>query len=218
MSKRIAYPPRTEKNRKQRKQRWMNAKNQMRQYPDCAYNGDFYCNHVFDPKRPWVWVDFRFFHTRLKRYFAVAMTTAEYEAHNIAEEMAHDAAKFPAYRAFEFFKSEIHPTLGQLYSVVLNTTDEYYIQYAEASERKKQLLKQFLQQPMVITPKIETRDYGPVAVGVFAIVNKQYIDEHVIREFIAQYRQLGEPVTPGWKWQGEPIEIIPQVLNDRYTE
>lgn len=84
-------------NRKQRKLRWIRVRNAMRIWPECAYGGDFYCNHVYDPKYPWCWVDFRFFHTTLKRYFAVAMVTAEYEAYGNAEDAAWEIAeaKYP---------------------------------------------------------------------------------------------------------------------------
>ncbi len=75
-----------EKNRKQRKACWISAKNLMRKYPECAYNGDFYCNHVYNKEHGWSWVDFRFFHTTLKKYFFVAMTTAEYDALKVNEE------------------------------------------------------------------------------------------------------------------------------------
>lgn len=83
-------------NRKQRKFRWIQARNLMRVHKICNY-GEFYCNHVYDPKEPWVWVDARIFHSKLKRYFAVTFRTAEYAAHDVAEDAATDRyeAAFP---------------------------------------------------------------------------------------------------------------------------
>lgn len=201
---------RQEKNRTQRKARWIRAKNNERRHPDCSYNGDFYCNHVYDPQYPWVWVDFRFFHSRLKKYFAVAMVTAEYEAYCDAENKAYDEAKYPE-NGLDFVKAEVHPTHGQLYRL-----SEPDTAYKEAEERQKALKAKYLAEIWKVAPSIKVEDYGPVAVGVYATVNREYIDEHVIRSFIEQFRQLGEPGVLGWKWYGEPIEIIPKILDERY--
>lgn len=200
---------RSEINRKQRKARWIRAKNLMRAYPDCAYNGDFYCNHVYDPAHPWCWVDFRFFHTRLKRYFAVAMTTLEYRGYTDDEEKAWDEAdvSFPR-SAAELWddKKDINEWI--------NYSDER-VEARLAYE--KDLVAKYNLIPRTMAPTIEVKDYGPVAVGVWTTVNKPYIDEHVIREWIALYRSLGEPTTPGFIYRGEEVEVVPQALNDRYA-
>lgn len=207
MPKRWSKSDRTEKNRKQRKQRWMNARNAMRAYPDCAYNGDFYCNHVYDPAWPWVWVDFRFFHTKLKKYFAVAMVTAEYEVAEQIRDDAYELANFPPMPEPFMVPCEKHGKYGQLYK--LNPgTPEYREQYREAAERHKTLQKELASKPTKVIPRIEIKDYGSVAVGVYATVNTQHIDEHYIRDFIKFFRSLGEPTQPGWKWEGEAVEVI----------
>lgn len=171
---------RIERTRKERKARYIRAKNLMRQHPECSYGGDFYCNHVYDPDHPWVWVDFRFFHTRLKRYYAVAMITLEYEAWDMAETQV----------------------LEEVWS---NDT----LDHKSLIERQR-LVKEKMEErlvPVTLRPSIYLRDYGPVVIGVHATVNKPYIDEHVIREFIAFFRSLGEPVTPGWFWRGEETQV-----------
>ena len=199
-------------NRKERKRRWIRAKNLMRKYPDCAYNGDFYCDHVYDPAHPWVWVDFRFFHTRLKRYFAVAMVTAEYEAYGIAENRAIDEGYelIPREeRARDWEPAGVHPVYGQLYRMTFTETEN------KRHELITQLTEKYKAQDYVIKPRIEIKDYGRVAVGVHATVNTEYIDEHVIREFIAHFRSLGEPIDAGWKWEGEEIKVDPRRLDQR---
>jgi hypothetical protein len=184
-----------EVNRKQRKKRWIDAKNLMRKYPECAYGGDFYCNHVYEPECPWVWVDFRFFHSKLKRYFAVAMVTAEFEAYEINSEKAWEMANFP-------------PSTGP-------NTKELRDQYQTAATRCNKILRELCNTPSIITPRIEIKDYGSVAVGVKATVNTEYIDEHYIRDFIKFFRTLGEPTQPGWKWEGEAIEVIASRLLEK---
>jgi hypothetical protein len=182
----------------------------MRQYPDCAYNGDFYCNHVYDPKSPWCWVDFRFFHTRLKRYFAVAMTTLEYRGYNDDEEKAWDEADITYPRG-----------AGELWDPKKNINEwiEYTDDRVDARlAYEKELVAKYNLIPRMMTPTIQVKNYGAVAVGVWATVNKTYIDEHVIREWIAHYRSLGEPTTPGWTWFGEEVQVTPQDLNDRYRD
>jgi hypothetical protein len=210
MAKRYGKRDHIEKNRKQRKARWINAKNNERKYPDCAYSGDFYCNHVYDPQYPWVWVDFRFFHSRLKKYFAVAMVTAEYEAYCDAESKAYEDANYPNER-LDFVKSEKHPTMGQLYQLA-EPTDAY----KAAEERQRALKARYIAETWKVAPSIEVKDYGPVAVGVYATVNREHIDEQVIRDFIAHFRSLGEPTTPGWTWKGQEVEVVPQILDIRY--
>lgn len=183
---------RRDKNRKEKKHRYITLKNLMRKYPECSYGGDFFCNHVYDPNDPWEWVDFKFFHTKLKRYFSVAMMTCAYEAW---EKMDNKALEI----AFELFPKDdsdyqeppTHRMLQRLH---------FY----------KKMRDDLLENPQYSTPTIMNLDYGPVAVGVMATVNKPYIDEHVIREFIAFFRSLGEPTKPGLIWRGEEIQIDPR--------
>lgn len=198
---------RKEANRKQRKARWIRVKNEMRQYSDCNY-GDFFCHHYLENREddgP-VWADFRFFHSKLKRYFAVAMITAEYEALNIAEGRAIDEAyeEYPLGDGPIFVPSVDHPGYLELVST---ETDK------KRSHRTNDLLEQYLKLEYSIIPRIEVLNYGDVAVGVYVTVNKSKIDEHVIREFIARFRELGEPIKPGWKWEDEAITITPEQLS-----
>ena len=175
----------TEKNAKQRKARWIHAKNRMCKYPECAYGGDFYCDHVYEPDRPWKWVDFSFFHTKLKRYYAVAMVTVEYAA---------------------FAKVEIQA----MNHVEHNQNVKDWCLSVATLERE------YAKEPQVVKPNIELHDYGSVAIGMYATVNREYIDEHVIREFIAFFRSLGEPIQPGWSWYGEEVTIAPAQLESYF--
>ncbi len=209
MTHRYSFRTRTDKNRKQRKARWIRARNLMRLYPECSYGGDFYCNHVYDPLTPWCWVDFRFFHSRLKRYFAVAMITAEYEAYEIASEKAWDEAEktFPRHDSEDWdFKSDINTWIN--------------LPRADSDKRmalQKEIAEKILSIPQMIHPSIQLQNYGTVAIGISATVNNTHIDEHVIREWIADFRAKGEPTNPGWTWKGEAVEIIPQKLTARYS-
>lgn len=197
-------------NRKQRKALWINAKNLMRKYPDCAYNGDFYCNHIYDPRSPWCWVDFRFFHTKLKKYFAVALTTLEYKEWNKDEDKARDKAieKYPYEE--EFFYSGFSNV-----NVWMNSKPSVIDTIRQDLEQT--LTMQFNKEVRLSKPEIKIKDYGPVVVGVWATVNKPFIDENVIREFIEHFRSLGEPIIPGYSWYGDETEVLPQKLRDRYT-
>ena len=191
-------------NRTQRKERWINAKNAMRKYPNCAYDGDFYCDHVYSPEHPWVWVDFRFFHTKLKRYYAVAMVTVEYYEYEQDGDRALDLA-------YEKFPDTEDP--GRFFGKggVLNFSDLDRKRYAYSDEVKAQLLKV----PRESKPLMRLEDYGPVAIGLIAHVNKPYIDEHVIREFIANFRALGEPTKPGWLHEEPAVVVTPSKLDER---
>jgi hypothetical protein len=185
-----------QKNRKQIKARWIHVKNLMRKYPDCAYDGDFYCDHVYDPERPWVWVDFRFFHTKLKRYFAVAMVTAEYEAYTDLENRAieQSAIIFP-------YTDDAHRLED------LNTDPIRSEQHVARMGLMRDIIQNEIDKSVFVRPSIQVKDYGPVAVGLWVTVNKPYIDEHVIREFITHFRSLGEPTKAGWYWHGEEVQI-----------
>lgn len=201
--RRGTYRGRKEFNRKQKKLRWIRACNRVRKYSDCNY-GEFYCDHVYDPTDPWVWVDFSFFHTRLKRYFAVAMVTAEYAAFNKAEDRAIDEAyaAIPRDESIPIFIKD-------------KKSDNFYrFNHTEDDERRYQLLdslrNEYLELEYKIKPGFEIKDYGPVAVGVHATVNRTYIDEHSIREFIAHFQSIGEPTKAGWKWEDEEITVVPK--------
>jgi hypothetical protein len=196
---------RVEKNRKQEKLRWIRAKNRMRE-DGCSY-GEFYCNHVFDPTDPWVWVDFTFFHSKLKRYFAVAMVTAEYAAYEQADNRAIDEAYEAIPKDFSvplFVRDGTHPHYGKLWR--FNNTPDDDRRYALTTK----LRDQYLELEYKIAPRILIADYGKVAVGVHATVNRAYIDEHSIREFIEHFRSLGEPVKAGWEWEDEEVAVVPR--------
>lgn len=201
---------RREKNRKQRKATWIRARNYMHMYPDCNY-GDFYCHHYLEGREddgP-VWTDFRFFHSKLKRYFAVSMVTATYEAYNKAEDRAFD-------EAHEQYPFDVR-SIDDLFVPSTEFTGLFEMRPMTEIERRRHnlldsLREKYLELEYVIIPRIEICDYGAVVVGVHATVNKSKIDEHVIREFITRFRELGEPITPGWKQEDEAIKITPQDL------
>jgi len=207
MPERFSKMSRMDSNRKQRKARWMGVKNLMKKYPDCSYGGDFYCDHVYEPDRPWVWVDFRFFHTKLKRYFSVAMVTAEWHAWHEAEDKAYSLVEFPETR---LVYDATDPNYGKLYK--MQPAEEFN----RAVVKKDILLNQFLKEEYKVVPTIEIKNYGSVAVGVHATVNTQHIDEHYIRDFITFFRSLGEPIKPGIVWQGEEVTVVPARLNERH--
>ena len=206
---------REEVNRRQRKARYINAKNKMTKYPECAYNGDFFCNHVYDPENPWVWVDFRFFHTRLQRYFAVAMTTLEYNLFKANEEIVEtELDKDYPFNGVGIVFGNIDPKtkMGPL-----SFTDEWTANFNARKPLKETMLSELNSKAQKARPRIDVKDYGPVAVGLWVTVNNPFIDEHVIRDFIKFYRSIGEPTTPGFTWMGEEVEIVPAKLNERYA-
>jgi hypothetical protein len=195
-------------NRTQKKQRWINLRAAMRKWPECNY-GEFYCDQVYDPVKPWVWVDFQFFHSRLKKYYAVAMATCEYNAYNKAEELAWN-------RAFE-----LYPATEDKNIFVTQPDGTFEFKTSSEDENRTSvfysLLPSFLSVPRICEPKIVLKDYGKTAIGLWVTVNKESINEHSIREFITFFRSLGEPTTPGWTWKGDSVEVVPQNLNTRYA-
>lgn len=203
-----------ESNRRQRKRRFISLKNKMRKYPDCAYDGDFYCNHVYDPAQPWVWVDFRFHHSKLKRYFSVAMTTLEFS------EMEKDDEK-----AYELTRAELGDLRNGIEKQVeLSTHGKCYVFVESAEEkdfnrnhiaRQVEIGRELMARPRQAQPSIIVKDYGKVVIGLWVTVDRPYIDPTVIREFIAEFRKLGEPTTPGWTWTGPSVEVIPANLETR---
>lgn len=199
---RIRKYNRNEKTRSERKGRWIRAKNLMRKYPDCNYGNLFYCNHVYDATYPWSWVDFRFFHTTQKRYYAVAMITSEYEALNIAEGRVWD-------QSYVLFPAEPWPDTDKMTDAKFNDWIRRPSTPRDIARKEfeEQALNELLDEPSFIAPSILLKDYGPVAIGCWVTVNKPHIDEHVIREFIAHFRSLGEPTTPGWSWKGKEERV-----------
>jgi hypothetical protein len=140
-----------------------------------------------------------------------------YEAYNIAEEKASDEAdkdwQRPE-RGCYFGPAEKDPDFGIVYE--LRTTDEYREWYRNWSTAQQEYLKHFLQEPVVVRPKIEVRlEYGPVGVGVWAALNKDYLEPASLQEFILQFRELGEPLKQGIVWQGEEITVVPAEIDKR---
>jgi hypothetical protein len=197
------------KNRKQRKEQWINAKNLMRQYPDCAYDGQFYCNHMYDPDRGWQWVDFRFFHTKLKKYFAVAANTAQYAVEEMVEEIIdaklNELHPYPAGSGLIFHPIDKKTGFGRL-----EFTDEHTAAYNARELLKQQLLPEVTREAQKVSPKVDVKDYGKVAVGLWVTLDVPKITPEVIVDFIKFYQSLGEPITPGRAWTGKEVEIVPE--------
>lgn len=193
-------------NRRQRKQQYIRRRNQMRWHSDCNYNGDFYCNHDMD-YRPSTWVDFSFFHSTKKKYFAVAMITAEMAAYDIVEEEIFenlDPQKCEAECYTEI--QETHPLYGKGFRI--KCTDDCKSRAALARKKLDLLIETEMERTIEVSCDIDIVDYGPVAVGVHVTLNTSSINEHVIRDFISKFRSLGEPVEPG-KIYGEKIKVVP---------
>ncbi len=201
-------------NRTSRKRRYIRVKNLMREYPECAYNGDFYCDHVYDNDNPWRWVDFRFFHSTQKRYYAVAMTTLEFDEYEKDVETCHTIVDIElGQQRFGHRVKVFHPDYGDCYTFELSEDDRQFNDIYNT--RLDEVRASVTSVARIVRPKIELKDYGDGVLGVLASVNKKFIDENVIREFIQFFRSHGEPTTPGWKWEGEEVEIIPARINDR---
>src|SRR5271167_4505584 len=134
---------RDERNRTERKARYIRLKNKMRKYPECAYDGDFYCNAILNYYGPSHGADFSFFHTQKKRYYACALQTCQLKAYNDIEEYAMEIseARYP------------RPDGG------------FYERDPFAQERKvfcKSIMDDFIV-PISIKPTIQLKNYGPVA-------------------------------------------------------
>ena len=203
------------KNRKQRKEWWIYIKNLMRKYPDCAYDGLFYCNHVYDEERGWQWVDFRFFHTTKKRYFAVAMTTAKYTAEEQLDEII--LAKLDQHHPYPEEKDGgliFHPIDKKTGTGRLEFTSTHTAAYNARELLKQQLYLELTDEAQKVLPKVDVKDYGEVAVGLWATLDVPKITPEVISNFIKFYRSIGEPIEPGGVWQGEEVVIVPERIKN----
>lgn len=187
-------------NRTKRKKDWIRVRNLMRKYPDCAYDGDFYCDHIYEPDNPWVWVDFRFFHTTKKMYYAVAMVTANYAAH----EKAHAAAIEHAYEKYPLENNDLVMNEDGLF------TFEHDANYRERSDCIREQMLEEAAKTQNIIESIECNKYSDTCMGLFVTLNKPHIDAGVIREFIHTFRTAhGEPLGAKWKWKGDTVQIRP---------
>lgn len=204
-------------NRKKIKARFINARNLMRKYPDCAIDKDIYCDHVYNPESPWRWVDFKFFHTKLRRYFAVAMITAECKAWEDVEEQTFDAAEYPDGEWDDGnFVASIHPKYGKVFTHV--PTPEHTAKVQAFRERKAALDAIEMVKPRNVECGLKLEDYNDGVVGVIAVVNTTHIDEQYLKDFVKMFRALGEPMQPGEKYNVETIQVVPDNINKRRTK
>lgn len=199
--------------RKKAKLRFIRVKNRMNE-PECG-EGDFWCNHLYEPDRPWCWVDFRFLHTRQKKYYSVAMTTAEYIAtSNLEDEIYNELEAECALPPMVFSKySDKAGRAGR----IINFNDEFTAAVKRRREKYLEIFKERSLIPVKITPSITIHRYSPVCFGLHATVNTPYIDKHYVREFITTFRTtLGEPTQTGEVWRGEEISVVPARLASMY--
>lgn len=189
--------------RKAAKLQYIRSKNLMTRWPECAYDGDFYCNVVYDPAFPWMGVDFKFFHSTQKKYFAVAMMTATMQAVCDIED--------ESWARIEPLDDgpELVQIAGGPFWEFGPTSEEYKAKMLD----REQYVREQTEIPRIVHTSISTRAYSRCVTGVYATVNKPYIDEHVIREFIHFYRELGEPTGYNPKIIGDAVEVLPKEIN-----
>lgn len=206
--------------RRQRKTRWIREKNLWRKYPECVH-GDFYTNHIIDPKDrekqygPCVWIDFTFFHTKLKRYFSVAAQTLEYSLYCENEERADE----------ELNKTHPYPDVGLIFHPIdpktglgrIEITAEHTAVYNAREPLKQKLLSELNSEAQKARPKIVVKDYGEVAVGLWVTLDVPHFDANIINNFIKFYRSIGEPITPGFEWEGEEVDVVPERFTQRHA-
>jgi len=199
-----------ERNRKQRKARWMRFKSAYRRHPDCVH-GAVFCDHVYEEQRPWQWVDFRFpslAHRR--RYYAVAARTLEYTAITDAEDRAWD--KVDELLPYPQKATAWVPVIDKMHGRAREwpLSKEVWQLKQERAELHKKLFLELSQRPVKLCESIEVRlEYGPVAIGLWVQVNKSYLDPSWFDEFICWYLAQGEPLKQGVVWEGEGVEIVP---------
>ena len=109
---------------------------------------------------------------------------------------------------------------------LINDKVSYTLEFSEAAEQnfkarrelEKKLFDERKHKPIRLRPKIEVRlEYGPVAVGLWATVNKPALTPASFAEFIDHIRQLGEPLRQGIIWEGEEVEVVPATFERDIT-
>lgn len=199
---------RISKTRKHRKRQFIRRKNSIRD--PAFWFGNFYCEHSFGPESRATWVDFTFASERQKnRYFSVKMRTVETAIKERLEREVADALdKTMPYPESGFWleKAGRHPHYGQLYS--LGISEAYQKVDRERSVQEKALLAQLTSQTQVARPEIIIKKSSTTFITVLTIVNKSFIDIDVIQDFIAHFRKLGEPSSPGVAWRGAEIRLV----------
>jgi hypothetical protein len=203
-------------NRKQIKARYIKAKNSMRKYPECVIDKDIYCDHLYDAKSPWCWVDFRFFHSTLRRYFAVAMITAEFKAWEEVDDATFIKADYPDGEWDKCNFEELpHPKYGKVFRH--RPSSDFSKKVEEFRERKAALDAVEMIKPRAVECGFTLEDYDDGVVGVKAVVNTTHIDEQYLKDFVKMFRALGEPMQPG-KYNVETIQVVPDNINKRRTK
>ena len=199
-----------EKNRRQRKARWIRVKNHFRKSEYC--DGVFWTNHIYEPEHPWVWVDFLFLSERHpRRYYAVAARTLEYKVLDDIENEVYEIV------------DEREPFEEQRL-ILSRNNGEFEVYFSEPVQnqqrRRMELFKELY--PLHLNQRTERatievrREYGDVAIGLWVTLNTPHIDSQVIHAFIKQFRDLGEPIAHGIVWTGEEVNIDAREVNERY--
>ena len=184
-------------------------------------NGTFWCNHLYDPAQPWTWVDVTFLSTRAPKryYFAAALTTLEYKQWCEDEDAGWTEAERQLGRytgpGGEVVKAEVDPVYGQLFSYQEHPEGmEHFRKEREIADKVRAELNL---KPRLVKPSIRVEFYRPGCYGVHASLNTPSLNDDVVRQFIQQFRDLGEPITEGIVWEGDFEEVCPENLNKRYA-
>lgn len=193
-----------------------NVRKMVMEDTECG-NGTYWCNHLYDPAHPWVWVDFRFLsikHPKL-RYFSAAMTTLEYMQYSADEEIIRNMAEeklgpYVGPDPFEDFLTKKSNSLNRL-----SRPPEYVKYYEDVRLFENDNRSAIMSVPRKVKPSIKVEFYRPGCYGVHPSLNTPYIDDGVIMKFIEQFRDLGEPTQEGIVWEGEEVMVVPERLNTR---
>lgn len=190
--------------RKNRKRQFIVVKNNLRSAP--FGHGEFVCGHELNPENRLPWTNF-FFMSEVHHqcYFSVAMNTAQYEANHRLEQRISDELEL----TLPYAAQQAQPLSNRKISTRDLLAQRMHV-FADRHKQAKILRPLMMLQEQTVRPEIRIKECRQGVISVEVTVDTPFIDEKVIRDFIEQFRGLGEPIARGLAWSGDEISLLPK--------
>jgi hypothetical protein len=198
------------KTRRQIKAQMIRQKNKFWLNPECVVGGDVFCD-AWPSDTPLVRADVLFFHTTQNRYFFAHLVTAKRKACEMANEWV--SSRLDEMHPFpeEMWNRSSVKTIRNKHGKVWGVSAAFSKDFTEAcgarDEATPGLLLEKSHETQSVALQWKISDVDAVSAYIDTVVDATVIDEAVIRKFVKDFRDMGEPYYPGVLVDGATVDV-----------
>lgn len=209
--------------RRQAKASWIQQANKFRLHPEGMVSKEIFCEAWCYGQRRFSVVHFEFFHSKLRRFFSVRVSTAVALAYAEVEDSVERRLNAEHPLPSPFIPVELaRRTSGVVLGQKTALSQEFIAACAVRRNIKKPMLLAAADMKKKLDLRAEVTHDNGVCARIQVLADTDVIDDQFMREFVARFRSCGEPFVPGVVWDDGVVEVSPlehaqSMLSNRET-